>query len=76
MNENLIKKKYKEKIKSFNYYNKKYYDENISEISDSKFDVLKKEIIELEKKYIKPRRISKKINRTQKRCNKISKRQE
>ena len=51
MKENLIKKKYKEKIKSFNYYNQKYYDENISEISDSKFDLLKKEIIELEKKY-------------------------
>ena len=51
MNENLIKKKYQEKIKSLNYYNKKYYDESISEISDSKFDILKKEIIELEKKY-------------------------
>ncbi len=51
MNENLIKKKYKEKINSLNYYNKKYYDENISEISDSNYDILKKEIIELEKKY-------------------------
>ena len=51
MNENSIKKKYKKKIKSLNYYNKKYYDENISEIPDSNFDVLKKEIVELEKKY-------------------------
>ena len=50
MNKNLIKK-YNEKIKLLNYYNKKYYDENTSEISDAKFDVLKKEIIELEKKY-------------------------
>ena len=30
MNKNLIKKKYKEKIKSLTHYNKKYYDENIS----------------------------------------------
>ena len=51
MNKNLIKKKYKEKLKLLNYYNKKYYDENNSEISDSKFDILKKEIIELENKY-------------------------
>ena len=42
MNKNLIKKKYKEKINSLNYYNKKYYNENISEISDAKFDILKK----------------------------------
>ena len=51
MNENLIKKNYKEKIKLLNYYNKKYYDENISEVSDFEFDGLKNEIIELEKKY-------------------------
>ncbi len=51
MNKDLIKKKYKEKIKSLIYYNRKYYNENISEISDSKFDLLKKEIIELETKY-------------------------
>ena len=51
MNKNLIKKRYKEKIKSLTHFNKKYYDENISEISDSKFDTLKKEIIDLEKKY-------------------------
>ncbi len=51
MNKDLIKKKYKEKINSLNYYNKKYYNENISEISDAKFDILKKEIIELENNY-------------------------
>ena len=42
MNKNLIKKKYREKIDLLNYYNKKYYDENISEVPDSKFDDLKK----------------------------------
>ena len=38
MNKNLIKKNYQKKIDLFNYYNKKYYDENISEITDSDFD--------------------------------------
>ena len=51
MNKSLIKKKYKEKIKSLDHYNKRYYNENISDITDAKFDVLKKEIIELESKY-------------------------
>ena len=51
MNKDLIKKKYREKIKLLSYHNKKYYSENTSEISDSKFDQFKKEIIELEKKY-------------------------
>ena len=51
MNKNLIKKKYTEKIKALNHYNKKYYDENTSEITDAKFDILKKEIVELELKY-------------------------
>ena len=51
MNKNLIKKKYKEKVKSLNYYNKKYFDDNISEISDTNFDKLKKEILNLEKEY-------------------------
>ena len=51
MNKNLIKKRYKEKIRLFNYHNKKYYDENISEISDVNFDRLKKEILDLEKKH-------------------------
>ena len=51
MDKNLIKKSYKEKIKLLNYYNKKYYIDSISEISDKKFDNLKKEIIDLEKNY-------------------------
>ena len=41
----MYKKGYSERM------NKKYYDENTSEISDTKFDILKKEIIELENKY-------------------------
>ena len=51
MKKNLIKKKYKEKIDLYDHYSRKYYDENISEISDSSFDNLKKEIIDLEKKH-------------------------
>ncbi len=51
MNKTLIKKNYKKKIELLNYYNKKYYDENISEISDLKFDQLKNEIFNLEKIY-------------------------
>ena len=51
MNKSLIKKKYKKKIDLLDYYNQKYYIENISEISDLNFDNLKKEIVSLEKKY-------------------------
>ena len=51
MNKDLIKKKYQKKIKLYDYYNQRYYNENSSEILDSEFDKLKKEIIELEKRY-------------------------
>ena len=51
MNKDLIKKKYQNKLKLLNYHNKKYYDENTTEIRDADFDKLKKEIIELENKY-------------------------
>ena len=51
MNKDLIKEEYKKKIKLLNYYNQQYYNENTSQISDSDFDFLKKEVIELEKKY-------------------------
>jgi DNA ligase (NAD+) len=51
MNKNLIKKKYKKKIQSLNYYNKKYFNDNITKISDADFDQLKKEIINLEKEH-------------------------
>ena len=52
MNKNLIKKQYFEKIKLINYYNKKYYSENLSIISDAEYDKLKKEILDLESKNI------------------------
>ena len=51
MKKNLIKKKYIKKINLLTYYNQKYFDENKSEISDLDFDKLKREIIDLEKKY-------------------------
>tara|TARA_B100001121_G_scaffold189053_1_gene165061 strand:+ start:14080 stop:16110 length:2031 start_codon:yes stop_codon:yes gene_type:complete len=51
MDKNLIKKKYKEKIRLFKFYNKKYYDENRPEVSDASFDNLKKDIINLENEY-------------------------
>ena len=51
MNKDLIKKDYKKKIELLNYYNQKYYNENNPEISDSEFDNLKKNIIDLEKKF-------------------------
>ena len=41
MNKNLIKKQYLAKIDLLNHYNKKYYDENSSEITDTEFDLLK-----------------------------------
>tara|TARA_S200000501_G_scaffold283911_1_gene268162 strand:+ start:464 stop:2494 length:2031 start_codon:yes stop_codon:yes gene_type:complete len=51
MNKGLIKKNYLKKINELNLYNKKYYNENVSAISDFRFDKLKKEIFDLEKKY-------------------------
>ena len=51
MSEIKIKKQYLNKVKLINHYNKKYFDENISEISDADYDLLKQEIIFLEKKY-------------------------
>ncbi len=51
MEKNLIKKKYKKKLKLLNYHNKKYYNDNKPEINDSDYDLLKKEILDFEKKY-------------------------
>ena len=51
MDKELVQEDYKKKIKSLNYYNKRYYDDNTSEITDSEYDNLKKDIIDLEKKY-------------------------
>ena len=49
MNKNLIQKEYKKKIKLLNYYNQRYYNDNTSEISDSEYDYIKKDILDLEK---------------------------
>ncbi len=50
MSNQSIQREYNKKLKLINYYNKKYYNDNISEISDSEYDLLKKQIIDLEKK--------------------------
>jgi DNA ligase (NAD+) len=52
MSKYLIKKFYSDKIKLLHKYNKFYYDKNKSIITDEDFDKLKKEILELEKKYL------------------------
>jgi len=46
-----IKKKYLKKIKLIQKYNQFYYDKNKSIINDNEFDLLKREVLELEKKY-------------------------
>ena len=51
MNDKKIQNKYLKKIKLLNYYNRKYYNDNISKITDTSYDLLKKEILELEKNY-------------------------
>jgi len=51
MKNDSIKKNYLEKIQLFQKYNKYYYDENRPIISDQDFDLLKKDIINLESKY-------------------------
>ena len=42
---------YLKKIELIKKYNKYYYDHNKPIVSDQKFDVLKKDIIELENKF-------------------------
>ena len=51
MNDKAIYKGYLKKIKLIQKYNQLYYNKNKSNISDSQFDILKKEVLELEKKY-------------------------
>ena len=52
MNKDKLKKNYFEKIELFQKHNKSYYDKDKPSISDQEYDILKKEIIDLEKKNI------------------------
>ena len=45
------KKDYQEKIKKYKKYSKKYFEDSAPIVSDKDFDLLKKEILELEKKF-------------------------
>ena len=51
MNDKEIYKEYLKKIKLIQKYNQLYYNKNKSDISDSQFDILKKEVLDLENKY-------------------------
>ena len=51
MKNDLIQKKYLEKIKNIQKYNRFYYDKDKPIITDQEFDSLKKELIDLENKY-------------------------
>ncbi len=51
MTENDIKKIYQSKIRDFEKHNELYYDKSSPVISDRKFDEIKAEILNLEKKY-------------------------
>ena len=44
------KKEYQEKIKQFKKYSKKYFEDSSPIVSDQDFDLLKREILDLEKK--------------------------
>tara|TARA_Y100001970_G_scaffold91536_1_gene115483 strand:- start:6593 stop:8614 length:2022 start_codon:yes stop_codon:yes gene_type:complete len=50
-NRNLIKNKYLIKIKELKEHNQRYYEKSNPKISDAEYDILKKEILDLEKKY-------------------------
>ena len=51
MKESIIKKDYLKKIKLILKCNKFYHDKSKPSISDQEYDILKKEIINLEKKF-------------------------
>ena len=48
--EDNIIKNYLEKVKLIEKYNKSYYDKDSPDVSDQKYDELKKETLEIEKK--------------------------
>ena len=51
MNEENTKKIYQKKIRLIQKYNKYYYDQDAPIVIDREYDLLKKEIVELENKY-------------------------
>ena len=51
MNDAKIKSNYIKKIKKINKLNESFYDKNRPLIPDNEYDLLKKEITDLEKKY-------------------------
>ncbi len=51
MNKIEIKKFYKKKLDEIKKHNKFYFDKSYSKITDKEYDILKKEILDLEKKY-------------------------
>ncbi|MDC2998855.1 NAD-dependent DNA ligase LigA, partial [Candidatus Pelagibacter sp.] len=51
MKKNILKEIYTSKIKLLKKYNKNYFDENKSLVSDQEYDELKKEILNLENEY-------------------------
>lgn len=46
MNDSLVKKNYLKKIKLFQKYNKFYFNEDKSIVTDQEFDLLKRDIID------------------------------
>ena len=51
MDKKLIEKKYNEKLELLKKYNRKYYNDNISVVTDADYDILKKDIVDSEKKF-------------------------
>ena len=51
MSKSSAKKEYKKKIKQYKKYSKKYFEDSSPIVSDRDFDLLKKEILNLEKKF-------------------------
>ena len=51
MKESEIKNYYNKKIKELKKHNKLYFEKSSPKITDNQYDLIKKEIIDLEKKY-------------------------
>ena len=48
---NYLQREYLKKIKLINNYNKYYFEKNQPKVTDSEYDLLKKDILDIEKKY-------------------------